>query len=102
LNVELARLQWRNGSRRLEAVRGEPALYARLHAEVEVLRSELRRRLGETFTLEELSSAYARADDWVRPVLEDAAPEGAPPSDVPTVADAAFYSYSLGATDYEP
>ena len=102
MNVEVARLQWQDGSRRLEAARNEPALYARLHAEVEVLESELRRRVGETFTLEELSSAYSGADDWVRLLLEEVSPEDAPPPDVPTVADAAFHAYSRGATDYEP
>ena len=102
LDVELARQQWRDGSRRVEANRGDPAAYERLHRHVEVVRSELRRRVGQTFTLEELVGVYERADVWTQPLLYEAVPEESPPPDTATVADAAFDAYAVGATDYTP
>ena len=75
---------------------------------------ELRRRVGQTFTLTELADAYQGAEDWVREVvLAAAAPaeagdEPAPPSrsvgvgDTSLVQDAAFGQYARGAADYRP
>jgi len=102
VDVDLARHQWEDGRRRIEALRTDPGAYRRLSAQVEVVTSELRRRLGQTFTLEELASAYDGADEWARDVLDDAREEGEPPPEMPTVADAAFYAYARGASDYAP
>ena len=102
MDVELARQQWQEGSRRLERARGEPARYARLHREVELVVGELRRRVGQTFTLDELAAAYDGADDWVLELLDEADPEGPVPSEPGTVADAAFHAYARGAVDYRP
>jgi hypothetical protein len=102
VDVELARQQWESGNRRLEEARVDRAAYARLYAQVEVVTAELRRRVGQTFTLAELAAAYARADDWTREALTEARPENAPPPDIATAADAAFHLYSRGATDYSP
>ena len=52
--------------------------------------AELRRRLGQTFTLAELADVYDGALDWARDSLYDALPEDAPPPDTSTVTDAAF------------
>lgn len=98
----LARQQWEDGRRRIERARSDPAAYARLTAQVELVASELRRRVGQTFTLVELASAYDGADDWARDVLEDAREDDAPPPDTATVADAAFQLYARGASDYAP
>jgi hypothetical protein len=102
VDVELARHHWEDGRRRIEALRADPAAYRLLTAQVELVTSELRRRLGQTYTLEQLASAYDGADEWARDVLDDAREEGAPPPETPTVADAAFYVYARGASDYEP
>ena len=102
MDVELARQQWQEGSRRLERARDEPARYARLHREVELVVAELRRRVGQTFTLDELAAAYAGADDWARALLDDAAPEEGPPTEAALAADAAFDVYARGASDYAP
>jgi hypothetical protein len=102
VNVELARQHWRAGRRRIEAARADPARYAHLHAEVEVVTDELRRRVGQTFTLAELARAYEGADDWARALLEDARAPDAPPPEAADAADAAFDLYARGATDYAP
>jgi hypothetical protein len=102
VDIELARQQWRDGSRRIERARADPALYAQLHLQVELVIAQLRRRVGQTFTLSELAETYARADDWARFVLDEADPEASPPPDASTVTDAAFHTYARGASDYAP
>jgi len=102
VDVELARHQWDEGNRRLEQGRGDRDAYRRLLLDVDVVAGELRRRVGQTFTLQELADAYAGADDWTRALLEDARPEDAGPPDVSRATDAAFHVYARGATDYRP
>jgi len=102
LDVQLARQQWEEGRRRLERTRSDPAAYARLAVQVELVAGQLRRRVGQTFTLEELARAYDGADDWARDLLDDARDEGAPLPDTATVTDAAFQLFARGASDYRP
>jgi hypothetical protein len=102
VDIELARQQWHDGSRRIERARNEPSRYAYLHQQVEIVVAELRRRIGQSFVLAELADLYAGADDWARAVLDDADPDGSPALEVPTVLDAAFYLYARGASDYAP
>ena len=102
MELDLARQQWLDGSRRIERRRDQPAVYVHLHQQVEVVIAELRRRLGQSFTLDELASEYAGADDWARRALDAAADEDAPPPEASTVADAAFHAYARGAQDYTP
>jgi 2-C-methyl-D-erythritol 4-phosphate cytidylyltransferase len=64
--------------------------------------AELRRRVGQTFTLAELADEYARAERWSREALSDA---GAPawwPRSLTVVEGAAFHDYARGAVDFEP
>ncbi|HEY3184031.1 MAG TPA: hypothetical protein VGJ77_14415 [Gaiellaceae bacterium] len=98
MDLELARQQWEQGNRRLEQARGNRDLLA----QVELLTAQLRARVGQTFTLQELADVYAGADRWALDVLEDARPENAAPPDAATAADAAFHLYARGATDYAP
>jgi hypothetical protein len=102
LDVQLARQQWEDGRRRLERLRSDPAAYARLSAQVELVAGRLRRRVGQTFTLEELARAYDGADDWVRDLLDDMREDAAPLPDTATVTDAAFQLFARGASDYRP
>lgn len=102
MDVELARQHWRDGNRRVEEARGDGARYRRLVGGVELVVDRLRQRVGQTFTLEELATAYGGADDWVRELLDEAEPDAAPPTEPGTVADAAFYAYARGAVDYRP
>jgi hypothetical protein len=102
VDVELARQQWDEGYRRVDRLRTEPDEYARVSGQLELIVAELRRRLGLRFTLEDLAAAYDGALEWARDLLHEARPEGAPPPDTATVADAAFHVYARGASDYDP
>lgn len=102
MDVELARQQWEDGHRRIEAVRNDRRRYGALLEEVEIVIGELRKRVGQTFTLGELADAYDGADDWARDAVDLADPEAPPPAEIPAVAGAAFHQYARGATDYRP
>lgn len=102
MSLELARQQWEDGARRLRVVSRDPVEHARLLAVVEVLVTELRRRLGGTYTLDELAALYDRADDWVRDVVAEAAPVPGWARAVALAGDAAFHRYARGAIDYTP
>ena len=64
VDVELARQEWAQGYRRLREQSGEAA--ERLHADVEAVTAELRRRLGGVYTLDELAASLGRADAELR------------------------------------
>jgi hypothetical protein len=103
IEVVLARRQWEEGTQRFEEEsqrdpRGQELL---LHALEEVL-GELRKRVGQTFSFDELADAYAGAEQWVREAMEERAPFPGWPRSVTMVQDAAFHLYSRGATDYTP
>jgi hypothetical protein len=102
MDVELARQQWEVGNRRIEAHRQDSRRYTALHAQVDIVLDELRKRVGQTFTLDELADAYDGAEDWARDAIDLADPETPPPSEASTVADAAFHLYARGAADYRP
>jgi hypothetical protein len=70
--------------------------------QVDVLTEELRRRIGQTFTLAELVAAYERAESWSREAIEERAPYPGWARTLSMVEDAAFHTYSRGARDYEP
>ena len=100
--LETTRREWEEGNRRLRAAASEPFLYERLLAEVDLVLEQLRRRVGGTFTLDELASAYGDADRWVQEALIEAEPAPGWPARSTTVQDTAFYLYSRGAVDYRP
>jgi hypothetical protein len=100
--AEHARQQWEDGHRRLESRSQDRAVYERLHAQVESLTEELRRRVGQTFTLAQLAGVYAGAERWSRDAAARGAPETGRPEDLAIVEDAAFHLYARGAVDYMP
>ena len=100
--VESARQQWEEGNRRLEEEARRTPPGRMLHVLVEVLTEELRRRVGQTFTLADLARAYASADAWAPDALAERVPPGNSPAWVSVAQDAAFHAYARGATDYEP
>jgi hypothetical protein len=102
VDVELARQQWQDGNRRVEAARTDRRRYVQLTGQVDEVVAALRQRIGQTFTLAELADAYDGADAWTGGLLEDADPERAPATEPGTVTDAAFHVYARGATDYHP
>jgi hypothetical protein len=100
--LDQTRREWELGHRRLQQeVREAPRGDARLD-ELEAVTGELRRRVGQTFTLAELADAYASAEAWSREAVEETEPASGWPGRLATVTDAAFHLYSRGAVDYEP
>jgi hypothetical protein len=102
--LESARQQWDEGLRRLDSVGAETARGKHLWLLVEAVLGELRRRVGQTFTLAELARTYDGSEDWVRDVVLRSAPPKARAGirDVALVQDAAFAHYARGASDYRP
>ena len=98
----IARQEWAEGNRRLEAEREHPARYRLLHQQVDAVTEQLRRRVGSVFTLAELAAEYRRAEPWVREAIAELPPEFRWLPGVMTAADAAFHLYARGARDYEP
>jgi len=100
LVLQTALQQWEDGDRRFEQAVRDPVLRPRLLAQLEVVLDELRKRIGQTFTLEELAVAYGNADRWVREVVEERAAAPGCPRTLAMVQDAAFHLYQRGAVDY--
>jgi hypothetical protein len=102
--LETARSQWAEGTRKLDAERAELTRYRQLASLVDAVTDELRRRVGQTFTLAALAEAYDGAEDWVRDVVVRETPREARAGirDVALVQDAAFARYARGASDYRP
>jgi hypothetical protein len=90
---------WREGERRL--TRADPEDWPALQRVTDALVSELRRRLGGTFTAQELADLYAaRGTDWCFDVATRVAPDDPAAWDMTTVASAAFARYLREASDY--
>ena len=102
--IESARQQWEEASRRLGAEAADPARYGQLCDLVEAVVDALRRRVGQRFTLRQLASVHAGADDWVRDIVVDSLPVKARVGirDASLVEDAAFAVYARGASDWAP
>ncbi len=92
--MENALFQWREGERRVAGT-PEPAL-ADLERAVAAVVDELRKRLGSSFVLDELTDLYGEGTDWA---TELAARHGAS-TDAATVVDAAFARYAREASNY--
>ena len=65
---------------------------------VGAIRLELRRRIGPTFSAEELADFYGEGTDWAQQIAIDVAPGAS--DDAQSLADAAFWSYLRGAGDF--
>ena len=100
--IEVARQEWEEGARRLEAAREDRHRYRQLLELLELILDELRKRIGQTYTLAELVAAYAESERWGREVLEERAAMPGWPRDLSLVLAAAFDAYQRGAIDYEP
>jgi hypothetical protein len=92
--LENALFQWEEGDRRL---RDAPELARfELESATAVVIDELRRRLGSSFSVDELVDLYAGGVDWAL----DLADRHAVGTDASWVTDAAFHRYAREATDY--
>jgi hypothetical protein len=100
--LESARSDWEDGSRRLAEAARDPRQGERLYAQVDVLIAELTRRLGSTFSLQELVEAYAGAERWAGEALAEHVAAPGWPRTLAISVDTAFHRYQRGALDYEP
>lgn len=100
--LAVTRHEWEDGTRRLEAARDDPRRYRELLGLLDLIRDELRKRVGQTYTLAQLAAAYAEAESWARELLDDRSSFAGWPRDLTTVLAAAFDAYQLGAADYAP
>ncbi|HEU0250644.1 MAG TPA: hypothetical protein VFR48_07970 [Solirubrobacteraceae bacterium] len=90
--------QWQQGERRLAASPPDSRLL--LQRIVDVLVTELRRRLGGRFTAEELAELYGRGTSWCLQLAMDIAPDDPWAWDSRIVIDAAFARYLREAADF--
>ena len=100
--VAVAKQEWEEGSRRLEAAREDGRRYRQLLELLDLVLGELRRRIGQTYTVAELVAAYGESERWAREVLEERATAPGWPRDLTLVLAAAFDAYQRGAIDYGP
>jgi hypothetical protein len=100
--VSSARHDWEQGYRSFRSDAAEPVASERLHAQLDVVTDEIRRRIGGTFTLDELVELYGGSDRWAREALGERAPRSGWERTLSEVLDAAFHLYSRGAQDYLP
>ena len=102
--LDSARYQWEEGARRLRAEAGDPVRYRQLCDLVDAVVGALRRHVGQHFTMAELASVHAEAEDWVRDVVLEALPPKARVGirDASLVQDVAFGLYARGAGDFRP
>ena len=90
---------WQEGQRRLAAA--EPADRSAMERVVDELVTQLRRRLGGPFTVDELARLYVvEGTDWCFDVAVRVAPNHPAAWDLTTVAGAAFARYAREAIDY--
>ncbi|MBA3717463.1 MAG: hypothetical protein H0W87_04455 [Actinobacteria bacterium] len=95
MRAESARQEWEEGYRRIQGSRSDARRYRALLTDADLVRDELRRRVGQSFTLAELADEYVDADRWMREVVSD-------PLELPLIGAAAFHLHARGATDYSP
>ena len=90
---------WREGARRLD--QADAPLRPALQRVVDAIVDELRRRLGGTFSADELAQLYLeQGTDWCFDIAVRAAPTTPEAWDLTTVVGAAFARYVREASDY--
>ena len=80
----------------------DPVQAERLRPQLTLLRDELRKRIGSTFTLAELADAYGASEAWARDAISERSPAPGWPRTLSIVEGAAFHLYARGAVDYRP
>jgi hypothetical protein len=101
-SVANARQEWDAGHRRLSELCRDAQQLGPLRAQLEVVGEELRKRMGQTFSLAELAALYDDAERWARPAVAERAGSRGWARHLAAVIDSAFHLYSRGATDYTP
>ena len=100
--LDSAREDWAVGEDRLRRLRRSDSRRAStLDKVVVALQRDLRRRIGQNYTLGELFLVYAQTDRWARDVVQRIAPGHAWAQDQ-TIVDAVFAQAARGAIDWAP
>ena len=95
---EIAQAQWSAGLDRLaDAPAAQRPALERVTRRIE---DELRRRLGGSFTSDELAELYDAGTGWATDLAYEVAPDEPYAWDARVVCDAAFGRYVRAATDY--
>ena len=102
LVLDVVRSEWEDGYRRFQELSRDRVAADRLSRQLEVVTDELRKRIGQTFTLEDLAASYQAADEWARDAVSEHASTPGWPRTLAIVQDAAFHLYQRGARDYVP
>jgi hypothetical protein len=102
VSIQTARNDWERAASELEAQSKESRRRQQLLDAVDAVTAELRARVGQTYTLEELVDAYGESDRWGRDAIWERAPYDGWPRDVALAVDAAFHAYARGAVNFEP
>jgi hypothetical protein len=97
--VELALLEWSEGTRRLAALQLTARRRAVVETVVDELAAEIVRRVGQTFDLARLASVYAGSEPWCLDVAQRVTSEPWA-YDLSVVQPAAFARAARGAADY--
>jgi hypothetical protein len=100
--LDVVRSEWEDGYRRFRELSRDRVAADRLSLQLDVVTDELRKRVGQTFTLEDLAARYAAADEWVRDTVSERAATPGWPRTLSIVQDTAFHLYQRGAVDYTP
>ena len=100
--LEVVRSEWEDGYRRFQNLSRDSVAADRLSLQLEVVTDELRKQIGQTFTLEDLANKYQAADVWVRTAVSERAATPGWPRTLAIVQDTAFHLYQRGAVDYTP
>ncbi|MGH2938134.1 MAG: hypothetical protein ACRDPE_08440 [Solirubrobacterales bacterium] len=89
--------QWEEGARELAAI-DDPRQRRLADRVINAIRIELRRRIGPTYSADELADLYGEGTDWAQQIAIDVAPGAS--DDAQILADAAFWIYLRGAGDF--
>lgn len=98
--LDNALFQWEEGASRLRELSSDPRASRNAQRAVDAIRDELRRRIGPTFSAQELAELYGRGTDWCLDAARRAAPMSAVDLDPQAIVDGAFFLYLRGAYDY--
>ncbi|MGA8216943.1 MAG: hypothetical protein WB771_00115 [Solirubrobacterales bacterium] len=98
--LDNALFQWEEGARRLRELDSDPRTAHNSRRVVDAIREELRRRIGPTFSAQELADLYGRGTDWCLEAARSAAPMAAVDLDPQAIVDGSFFEYLRGAYDY--
>lgn len=100
--VDLARQQWEHAYRELAGRQGAVPIDRAVQEQIDVVREELRRRLGGPFTLAELADVYDTSARWSVDAISERSSRPGWSRSAATATDAAFYLFAQGARDYQP